>query len=165
MKMGFKKLNLDKTDSPTGLMGGTAKAKSSPEKKKSKPLIESTAHLPRGKAPKMPPSVTPPVLCVDCIFYVYAKRLPEGNPASKLAKPPGRPAALVRADEKKCGILGKYFKKVKDKWGKDRAAKLAAEHAARKEADKAAAKERKANPKGKKKSFKSFGKKTGKMGG
>jgi len=165
MKMGFKKLNVDKTDSPTGLMG-KPKGKPSPEKKKSKPLIESTAHLPRGKAPKMPPPVTPRVRCVDCLFYDFAKRDPENGSSCNHDKFLGQVAALVRVDEKKCGIDGKYFKKIGDKFFKKRAEALAAEHAARKEAAKAAAKERKANPKGKKKSFGMFGKKkTGKMGG
>lgn len=159
MQIGFSKIKPPKND----------KGVKPPTFKGNLPaVVKNSVPVKVGKAPKMPPPVTPPVLCVDCIFYDFAKRLPEGNSSCNHDKFLGQQAALVRADDSKCGIAGKFFKKVKDKWSKDRAAKLAAEHAARKEADKAAAKERKANPKGKKggKWKKKFETKTfGKIGG
>lgn len=133
MKMGFKKLNLDQTDPPTPVKMGAK-----PEKKKSYTLIEDTRHLPRGKAPKIPPPEIPPVFCVNCIFYDFAKRLPEGNSPCNHEKFLGQTAALVRVDEKKCGMKGKYYKKVDDKFFKQRAEMLAAEHKARKETAKQA---------------------------
>lgn len=138
--------------------GARKKFKASPELKKVAAKFQARA----AAWPKMPSPETPPVFCTGCLFYDFAKRDPNGASACNFNKFVGQQAALVRADEKKCGMKGKYFKAVKDKTLKERMAKLEEQHKAAKAAAKTAANERGSRKgRGRKFTTKTFGKRKG----
>lgn len=103
-------------------------------------LTSSLAPKTKSVAIKMTPSVTPPHFCVDCIFYDFAKRNADNSSACNHDKFLGQQAALVRVDEKKCGIEGKYFKKIGKKDAELRAMAIKAAKKAAAEAEKEARK-------------------------